>query len=542
MESKDLLKLNIQTALKKLGIDLDVSAISVDDSKNPEHGDFASNIALKLARNAGKTPLDFAKELNEALDKSEIERVEIAGPGFINFFMKKDSLTSVVGKIIDEKENYGRGEKKNLKVNVEFVSANPTGDLHVGHARGAAIGDSISRIMEFDGYDVTREYYINDAGNQIDHLGESIRERIKEALGLPFALPDDGYHGVDVINIANQIKDELGDKLSAFLDDPDSFEFFKTRGMELELEKIKKDLKEYRITFDVYSSERKIRSGNAVEKEIDYLSKYIYKDEGALVLKTTEFLDDKDRVIVKSNGEYTYFMPDIVYHVNKLSRGYDKLIDVLGADHHGYINRMKSALMMHGYSSDVLDIELIQMVRMMKDGAEFKLSKRTGNGYTLRELCEDVGVDAARYFFVMRAATGHLDFDLDLAVKQSSDNPVYYAQYAHARLCSILNSASDIKVDKACSHAGEASEFALIKELAKFPDVIKVASKERAPYKITNYIHDVAEKVHGFYTECHVIDRDNKEVTASRLAICLASKIVLKNALSLLGVSAPEHM
>ena len=245
---------------------------------------------------------------------------------------------------------------------------------------------------------------------------------------------------------------------------------------------------------------------------------------------------------MKSNGEYTYFMPDIVYHVNKLSRGFDELIDVLGADHHGYINRMKSALMMHGYSKDVLDVELIQMVRMMKDGKEFKLSKRTGNGYTLRELCEDAGVDAARYFFVMRAASGHLDFDLDLAVKQSSDNPVYYAQYAHARLSSVLNSASDIKIDESGSLLKEFSELELAKKLASFEDVVKTASKERAPYKITNYIHELAEKVHAFYTECRVIDRDNLEVTSARLGLCLASKIVLRNALYLVGVSAPEKM
>lgn len=542
MDNKETLKLNIQSALKKLGVDLPIEQIIVDNSKDTSHGDFASNVALKNARAAGLSPLDFAKKLVEEIDKSEIDHIEIAGPGFINFFMKKDSLTSVVKKIITEKDDFGRGEKKNIKVNVEFVSANPTGDLHVGHARGAAIGDSISRILDFDGYDVTREYYINDAGNQIDHLGESIRERIKELLGLPFEMPSDGYHGVDVKVIAAQIKDELGDKLPKFLDEPESLQFFKDRGMELELDKIKRDLKEYGIVFDIYSSERAIRSGHAVEKEIEYLSNHIYRDNGALVLKTTDFLDDKDRVIVKGNGEYTYFLPDIVYHVNKLSRGYDKLIDVLGADHHGYINRMKSALMMHGYPKDILDIELIQMVRMMKDGEEFKLSKRTGNGYTLRELCEDVGVDAARYFFVMRAATGHLDFDLDLAVKQSSDNPVYYAQYAHARLCSVLESASDIKIDEECKFASKSSEFALIKELANFANVIQNASKERAPYKITNYIHDVAEKVHAFYTECRIIDRDNIEVTASRLAICLASKIVLKNALHLLGVSAPEHM
>ena len=539
MDIKESLKLNIQAALKELGVDLNVSEIIIEDSKDPSHGDYATNIALKSARLFGKSPRDVAVLIIEKLNKEQIDHIEIAGPGFINFFMKQDSLTNVIGKIISENECYGRGEKKNLKVNIEFVSANPTGDLHVGHARGAAIGDSIARIMEFDGYDVTREYYINDAGNQINNLGKSIEARYKELLGIPCEFPEDGYHGEDVKVVAKRIYDEVGDKALSY---ENPMEFYKERGMEIELEKIREDLANYGIKFDVYSSEKKIRSNNAVEKEIAYLNKHIYKEEGALVLKTTDFLDDKDRVIVKGNGDYTYFLPDIVYHVNKLSRGFDLLIDVLGADHHGYINRMKSALMMHGYSKDVLEIELIQMVRMMKDGEEFKLSKRTGNGYTLRELCEDAGVDAARYFFVMRAASGHLDFDLDLAVKQSSDNPVYYAQYAHARLASVLTSASDIALDKSGSELKEKSELDLIKTLAKFPDVVKVASKERAPYKITNYIHEVAEQVHSFYTECRVIDRDNLKVTSSRLGLCLASKIVLSNALKLVGVSAPDHM
>ena len=539
MDIKESLKLNIQAALKELGVDLNVSEIIIEDSKDPSHGDYATNIALKSARLFGKSPRDVAGLIIEKLNKEQIDHIEIAGPGFINFFMKQDSLTNVIGKIISENEGYGRGEKKNLKVNIEFVSANPTGDLHVGHARGAAIGDSIARIMEFDGYDVTREYYINDAGNQINNLGKSIEARYKELLGIPCEFPEDGYHGEDVKVVAKRIYNEVGDKALSY---ENPMEFYKERGMEIELEKIREDLANYGIKFDVYSSEKKIRSNNAVEKEIAYLDKHIYKEEGALVLKTTDFLDDKDRVIVKGNGDYTYFLPDIVYHVNKLSRGFDLLIDVLGADHHGYINRMKSALMMHGYSKDVLEIELIQMVRMMKDGEEFKLSKRTGNGYTLRELCEDAGVDAARYFFVMRAASGHLDFDLDLAVKQSSDNPVYYAQYAHARLASVLTSASDIALDKSGSELKEKSELDLIKTLAKFPDVVKVASKERAPYKITNYIHEVAEQVHSFYTECRVIDRDNLKVTSSRLGLCLASKIVLSNALKLVGVSAPDHM
>lgn len=539
MEIRDLLKQNLQAALKELGVDLDINEIVIENSKDPTHGDYATNVALKMARNFSKAPRDVANLIVEKLNKDEIDHIEIAGPGFINFYMKNNSITGVVNKIIKLDKDFGRSPKKNKKINVEFVSANPTGLLHVGHARGAAIGDSISRILDFDGYDVTREYYINDAGNQIDHLGESLIERYKEILGLPFELPEDGYHGEDVKVVAKKIYDTYGDKL---LEKDNPLEFFKLKGQEFELEEIRKDLKTYGIVFDVYSSEKAIRANGAVEKEIEFLKDHIYEQDGAKVLRTTDYLDDKDRVIVKSNGEYTYFMPDIVYHVNKLSRGFDELIDVLGADHHGYINRMKSALMMHGYDKDVLNIELIQMVRMMKDGEEFKLSKRTGNGYTLRELCEDAGVDAARYFFVMRAASGHLDFDLDLAVKQSSDNPVYYAQYAHARLSSILAAASDIKIDESGTLLKEYSELELSKKLASFEDVVKTASKERAPYKITNYIHELAEKVHAFYTECRVIDRDNLEVTSARLGLCLASKIVLRNALYLVGVSAPEKM
>ena len=538
MDIKESLKLNINHALKELGVDFDINQIVIENSKDPAHGDYASNIAMKSSRLFAKNPREVAELIISKLDLSNIDKVEIAGPGFINFFMKNDSISDVINKIIKQGDNFGRSENRNKRINVEFVSANPTGDLHVGHARGAAIGDSISRILEFDGYDVTREYYINDAGSQIDHLAESLIARYKEILGLPFTLPEDGYHGVDVKLVAKRIFDEFGKDL---LNREDHFEFFKNKGMEFELDKIKEDLAEFNIKFDVFSSEKAIRSNGAIEKEIEYLGDHVYLQDGALVLKTTDYLDDKDRVIKKSNGEYTYFMPDIIYHVNKLSRGFDQLIDVLGADHHGYINRMKSALMMHGYSSDALEVELIQMVRMMKDGEEFKLSKRTGNGYTLRELVQDAGVDAARYFFVMRNASGHLDFDLDLAVKQSSDNPVYYAQYAHARLCSVLASASDIKVNDNPT-LSMPSELDLAKALSNFPEIVKVASKERAPYKITNYIHEVAEKIHAFYTECRVIDRDNLEVTSSRLGLCLASKIVMKNALTLVGVSAPERM
>ena len=533
------LKLNIQNAFSSLGIEVSLNDIIIEHSKDPSHGDYATNVAMKNCRLLQLPPRDAANKIIEKLDLSKIDKVEIAGPGFINFFMKNDSLQPVVEKIINSGNDYGRGEKKNFKVNVEFVSANPTGDLHVGHARGAAIGDSICRILSFAGYDVTREYYINDAGNQINHLAESILARYKVLCGVDAEVPEDGYHGEDIINIAKIIKDEVGDKL---LNDKDPIPFLKERGMALELDKIRADLKEFRVAFDVFSSELKIRSNSAVEKELDYLKDHIYLDGDAKVLKTTDYLDDKDRVIVKSNGDYTYFMPDIVYHVNKMSRGFDQLIDVLGADHHGYINRMKSALMMHGYKPECLEIELIQMVRFIKDGVEMKASKRTGDSITLREICEEVGVDAMRYFFAMRAASAHMDFDMNLAVEQSSNNPVYYAQYAHARLCSILGQGKDIVLDIKASKLEKKSEMSLLKHLSNFGNVVNDAAKERAPYKIVNYIHDLASLIHEFYTECRVIDRDNIETSASRLALCKASKQVMQNALTLIGVSAPEHM
>ena len=422
---------------------------------------------------------------------------------------------------------------------MEFVSANPTGILHVGTARGAAVGDSLARLLEASGYEVTREYYINDAGNQITHLGESIQARYMNLFGIEKEIPEDGYNGQDIHDIARRLKEEYGDSL---LNKENALEFFKEKGMKIELDRIIEDLALFRVKHDVFSSEKVIRSNGAVEKELDYLKKYTYNEDGALLLKTTEFLDDKDRVIVKSNGDYTYFLPDIVYHVNKMSRGFNQLIDVLGADHHGYINRMKSALMMHGYSADVLDIALVQMVRFLKNGVEYKASKRSGDAITLRDVCEEVGVDAMRYFFAMRAPSSHLDFDMDLAKEQSSNNPVYYAQYAHARLCSIIEQGKDIAIDEDAKLLEKASEMALLKHLASFSNVIVDAAKERAPYKITNYIHDLAKLVHGFYTECRVIDRDNIDLSSSRLALCLASKIVMKNALDLIGVSAPERM
>ena len=539
MDIVELLKIKIQSALNKLGQQVDLNDIIIEKSKDTTHGDYASNAAMKFSRLFAKAPRDVASLIIQNLDMDNIDKVEIAGPGFINFFMKNDSMQQIVKKIIDDGDNYGRLERKNSKVNVEFVSANPTGLLHVGTARGAAIGDSICRILDFAGYDVTREYYINDAGSQITNLGLSLEARYKELFGIEASIPEDGYAGYDIVEIAQELKNEIGDKA---LKMGNSLEFYKERAMKVELDRIVKDLDLFRVHFDVFSSEKVIRADNAIEKEIAYLKDYVYEADNALYLKTTAFVDDKDRVIKKSNGDYTYFMPDICYHVNKMSRGYDFIIDVLGADHHGYINRMKSALMMHGYKEDALHVELIQMVRFIKDGQEFKASKRRGDAITLRDVCEEVGVDAMRYFFAMRAASTHLDFDMDLAKEQSSNNPVYYAQYAHARLCSILEQGKEITLDISAKNLKEQSEMALLKHLADFGKTINDAAKEKAPYKIVNYIHSLAESVHVFYNECRVIDKENLDITASRLALVKASQIVLKNALNLIGVSAPIHM
>ncbi|MCR4879361.1 MAG: arginine--tRNA ligase [Bacilli bacterium] len=539
MNIVEVIKFDVFKALSSINIEVSLADIVIEKSKDPVHGDYASNVALKFARLAHKAPRDFATDLVKVMNFSYVDHLEIAGPGFINFFLKNDSLQSIVKKVLTEGDNYGRNKEHKQKVNVEFVSANPTGDLHVGTARGAAIGDSLARILEFDGNEVTREYYINDAGNQIYNLALSIQARYQELQGLDFTLPEDGYHGEDVRKIAHIIYDEIGEE-ALHMEDPVSY--FKERGIELELKKIREVLEDFDVKFDVFSSEREIRKDNAVEKEIKALGDNCYEEEGAIKLATSRYLDDKDRVIVKSNGDYTYFLPDICYHLNKLSRGFDRLIDVLGADHHGYINRMKSALMMHGYKPDVLDITLIQMVRFIKDGVEKKASKRSGDAYTLKELIEDVGKDAARYFFAMRAASGHLDFDLGLAVEQSSNNPVYYAQYAHARMCSVLEQGKDLGIDESAANLVSDKEKAILKHLESFPEVISGAAKELAPHLITNYVHNLAELIHAWYNDSKIIDRDNIEVSKSRLALCKASKQVIKNALWLVGVSAPTHM
>ena len=541
VDIKTKLQNTIHQVLADNNFDVDINEINISQSKDNKNGDYASNVALKFAARFKLKPFELGQIIVKNIRKNFIDHIEIAGPGFLNFFLKHNALEDELKKVIALEDSYGRGEKKNIKINVEFVSANPTGDLHLGHARIASLGDSICRLFSFAGYDVTREYYVNDAGNQVDNLALSLRARYHQAFGENYPIPEDGYHGEDIINIANKIKDEFADKYLE--DNDDNLLFFKNYGIQAELDKINRDLKDFRVSFDVYTSERDIRKNHHVEDVLkNKYKKYTYEQNGAIFLKTTDFLDDKDRAVVKSDGSFTYLMPDIAYHLNKLERGYDLLIDILGADHHGYINRLKSAMMMQGYPKDCLEVELVQMVRLLSHGEEVKMSKRTGNAISLRELCEEVGVDAVRYFFVQRDAFSHLDFNIDLASEHSEANPVFYAQYAHARLCRMLENASDIIPELNCDLLIDNSENELIKTLVSFPQFVEQCAKQRKPNKMTNYINNLATLIHEFYTKCRVIDRNNIPLTKARLALVKAAKIVMKNALNLIGVSAPNNM
>ena len=526
-------------------LDVDKNDFSVEIPKDKNHGDYSTNAAMRYAKILRKSPREIAENLSKTLQNSDIiEKIEIAGPGFINFFIRNDSLTKIISDILKNGENYFKSNiGGGTKIMVEYVSANPTGDLHLGHARGAAYGDTITRILSFVGYDVLREYYVNDAGNQIEVLGNSLFERYKEALGLPFDLSKIGYQGKDVIKLAHDIAAQDKDKLV----DDDSIErkdYFKKVGTKLELDKIKKDLDLYRIHFDHYQSELDLYRSGKVDNVLKEVKKtpYTYELDGALWLKTTEFGDDKDRVLIKSDGSLTYFTPDISYHKDKFDRGYDKLIDILGADHHGYIARLKAGLKILGYNPDNLDIAIVQMVRLMENGEEVKMSKRTGNAVTIRELCEDVGVDVARYFFISKPIISHLDFDLGLARNQSNENPVYYIQYAYARMMSILRKDDSYEIKDSYSLLNNEKEIQLIKHLGELKHVLEDVTKVKEVNIVANYAYRLAQLFHSFYNDLTVIDKDNEALTKERLSLVKACAITLKTTLSLLGIEAKESM
>lgn len=540
-ELKELLQ---QAARDAFDLPLEADTIRIDIPKFKEQGDYSSNLAMQLAKTLKKKPREIAETLVQSAktEGTPVESIEIAGPGFLNFRLVKDRYARLIPQILEQGSAYGQGADNGVKVNLEYVSANPTGSLHLGHARGAAWGDAVARIMKKAGYEVTREYYINDAGNQIRNLAESLRARYLQTLGQEAEIGPDGYLGQDIKDKGAELAEKYGDQYAA--DTPENLAFFRREGIDFELDKIKKDLDFYRVHFDVWSSEQALRDAGLLEKALGVLAENekTYEQDGALWFRTTDYGDDKDRVLRKTDGSYTYLTPDIAYHNSKYERGFDVLVDFLGADHHGYITRLKGSMAALGNDPDKLNVDIIQMVRLVHNGEEAKMSKRLGNATTIRELGEAVGVDAARYFFVSRALDSQLDFDVELAVKQSSDNPVYYAQYAHARMCSILRGLPELPAPESYTRLVHEKEIDLLKTLQEYPSVVQDAARTRQAHRIVHYIQNLAARFHSFYNVCKVNDPADPELSAERAALISACRSVLADALSLIGVEAPESM
>ncbi len=532
------------------GIDADEDTLLVEAPRDPKLGDYATSTAMRLARTLHKSPMEIGEALAEKLREAipEAESVTVAKPGFINFRLKSNALSSIINRILEAGADYGRNDSgKGERVLVEWVSANPTGDLHCGHARNAAWGDSICRLLEHSGYDVLREFYVNDAGNQIVMLGESLVARYFEHFGKEYPLPENGYHAEDVKHIAEDIAAQDGDKwLTA--DPAERLEYFMNEGKTRELEKIDRDLKLYRVTIQSWMHETFFYENN--RKRINDCLKMmdekglLYEKDGALWFKSTDYGDDKDRVLRKSDGTLSYLTPDIANHVYKCERGYKKLINLWGADHHSYVTRMQAALTALGYPEGTLTIDLIQMVRMVENGVEVKMSKRTGNAITIRELCEDVGVDAARWYFSSKDISSQMDFDLKQAVAKDNNNPVYYAQYAHSRMCSIMRNPAIPEFHKVDSYdrLTDEKELLLMKMMGEFTSIVAKAAKLRKPNLISEYIISLVKLYHSYYNVARVNNPDDPELTNQRIGLVKALQITLSNALNLLGVSAPESM
>jgi arginyl-tRNA synthetase len=514
------------------------------------HGDLATNLAMLLARRERTKPREVAEKVvaELRLPASLVSRVEIAGPGFINFWLAENQLAASVGAILEQGRGFGRRvEGAGLKINIEFVSANPTGPLHVGHGRGAALGDAIASLYEWTGHTVTREFYINDAGVQIDRLAESLWARVRQEAGLPAEIPEGGYHGEYLRENARQILSRHPD--FAQLPKEEGVRRARALGVRIQREEQDRDLADFGVHFDVMSSEQAIYDAGRVSRAIELLTErgLTYESEGALWLRTTQFGDDKDRVLRKGDGSLTYLVPDIAYHIDKHDRGFDRAIDVWGADHHGYIPRMRAVLLALGYPPDFFGVELVQLVKVMREGEEVKMSKRSGEFVTLRDLFEEVGVDAARYFFLARKGASPLDFDVELAKKQTDENPVFYVQMAHARLSGIFRTAERDpdsvtgELELAALPAPQDTE--LLKKLATFPDIVTRAAREREPHRITVFLHELATVVHAWYHHTRAVGApEGPETERARLLLARAARIVLANALTLLGISAPDRM
>jgi len=557
--------------------------IQITHTKNKDHGDFACNVAMQLAKLARRNPREIAQALIERLPAMEaLVKTEIAGPGFINFFIDPSAGRSVIGTVLESGEAYGRSEVgKGQRVQVEFVSANPTGPLHVGHGRGAAYGATVADLLEAIGCEVHREYYVNDAGRQMDILATSVWLRYLELAGEELVFPSNGYKGDYVWDIGATLHREHGDDYRHSIvdvyegvpaDEPEGgdkeehidaliakakqllgdnrYRYVFELGLNTILDNIRADLEAFGVTYEEWYSERGLTESGAVNKMLERLrdSGYVYEKDGALWFKSSDFGDEKDRVVQRDNGQTTYFASDIAYHMEKLERGFDHVIDVWGADHHGYVPRVRAALRALGDDDSKLEVLLVQFANLYSQGEKMQMSTRSGEFVTLRELRQEVGADAARFFYVMRKCEQHLDFDLDLAKSQSSDNPVYYIQYAHARIHSVLRQMEE----KGMSHdmavgaqhldlLTESHEEDLINRLGRFPEVVEAAALNREPHQLVHFLRDLANAFHTYYN-AHQFLVETEELRSARLNLCLAARQVLSNGLRLLGVSAPEEM
>ena len=581
---ESLLSQAVEQLISSAQLPADTQAnIQISHSKDAKLGDFASNLALMLAKAAKKNPRELAQSLLDALPASEkIEKVEIAGPGFINFFIKQSSSLSVINTILHAADKYGLSDiGAGKKVQVEFVSANPTGPLHVGHGRGAAYGATVADLLAAVGFEVHREYYVNDAGRQMDILGTSVWLRYLQECGIDIVFPCNGYKGDYVFDIARRCIKKFGHKLKHNLDevmqnipadedaggdkelhidalieraktllgDDDYLHVF-NEGLNSILADIKNDLEGFGVIYDNWYSERTLSQRGLIEQAVERLQAagYVYEKKGALWFKSTDFGDEKDRVVIRDNGQSTYFASDIAHHMEKLERGFDRVIDVWGADHHGYVPRVKAALQALGNDADKMDVLLVQFASLYRSGEKVQMSTRSGSFVTLRELREEVGSDAARFFYVMHKCEQHMDFDLDLAKSQSNDNPMYYIQYAHARICSVLRQLEEQSLshdvnngEENLSLLNEKHESKIISLLSKYPELLEKSALNEEPHLLVHFLRELAAELHTYYNACKFIV-DDKNLRNARLNLIIATRHVLKNGLQLLGVSAPEKM
>ena len=523
--------------------------IVVENPKDEKMGDFSTNVAMTMAKSERKKPKIIAESVARYLKNGDLSLVEIAGPGFINLKMSNKFFLERLKNAVQQGDDFGQSDAgQGIKILVEFVSANPTGPLHVGHGRGAAVGDALGRILKKAGYDLSTEYYINDVGNQMNFLGRSAWLRYRELLGETLDFPEDHYRGEYIKDIAQLIIDQSGDE---FLNKPEEecLPFFRKFAKDNILKGIESDLAEFRVNFDNWFSEESLYDDNSVEKAIEWLKDkgHIYEKDGAVWLKSSAFDDDKDRVIVKQSGEKTYFCSDIAYHQNKINRGFKKLINLMGADHHGYVPRMEAVLQAMGYDKKIFKILLVQFVSLLRAGEKVSMSTRSGEFETLADVVNEVGVDAARYYFLMRSSDTHLDFDLVLAKAETPENPVFYIQYAHARICSIFRTAEEGGVVWNQSNEfdltllTEDEEFAIIRSILAFPEVVEKSARAMEVHRISHYLLDLVSRFHGYYSRHRVIS-DDKALTLARLFLLDALRITIRNGFELMGISSPEKM